>query len=161
MSQSQSINFLLDQSGAFRTFDNTLADATSLELDYVISGAPDTISLVLEGLNTDGTVNILDTYTTVADTVRTVSLAKTYASFRLTASWTGGAKVSVNTVMKTTGSGAVSAAVSPLPLQGIGSPVGVVVAAIGQLYINLSGGSGTTLYVKESGNGTSSGWVGK
>lgn len=44
---------------------------------------------------------------------------------------------------------------------GNGSPEGVTVAAVGSLYLNLSGGAGTTLYVKESGGQTASGWVGK
>jgi len=43
---------------------------------------------------------------------------------------------------------------------GAGSPEGAVEAAVGSLYFNTSGGSGTTLYVKESGVGNT-GWVGK
>jgi hypothetical protein len=43
---------------------------------------------------------------------------------------------------------------------GIGSPEGVVVAAVGSLYTRTDGGAGTTLYVKESGTGNT-GWVGK
>lgn len=44
---------------------------------------------------------------------------------------------------------------------GTGSPQGVVVADIGCQYINLSGGASTTLWVKESGNNTNTGWVAK
>ena len=44
---------------------------------------------------------------------------------------------------------------------GTGSPNGVVTANPGSLYLNQSGGSSTTLYVKESGSGTNTGWVGK
>lgn len=44
---------------------------------------------------------------------------------------------------------------------GAGSPNGVVTANPGSMYLNTSGGSGTTLYVKESGTGTNTGWVGK
>lgn len=44
---------------------------------------------------------------------------------------------------------------------GTGSPQGVVTADIGCQYINLSGGASTTLWVKESGNGTKTGWVAK
>lgn len=40
------------------------------------------------------------------------------------------------------------------------SPNGLVSAPPGSIYLNTSGGSGTTLYVKESGSGTT-GWVGK
>lgn len=43
-------------------------------------------------------------------------------------------------------------------LTGSGAPV--VSASPGALYLNTLGGSGTTLYVKESGTG-SAGWVGK
>lgn len=43
---------------------------------------------------------------------------------------------------------------------GVGSPASVVTAPVGSLYLNTSGGSGTTLYVKESGTGNT-GWVGK
>jgi len=44
---------------------------------------------------------------------------------------------------------------------GTGTPNGSVTASQGALYLNLSGGAGTTLYVKESGTNTNSGWIGK
>lgn len=44
---------------------------------------------------------------------------------------------------------------------GTGSPLNVVVADIGTLYMRTDGGAGTTLYVKEAGNGLSTGWVAK
>lgn len=43
---------------------------------------------------------------------------------------------------------------------GTGSPEGVVAARQGSLYVNRSGGAGTTLYVKESGIGNT-GWIAK
>ena len=43
---------------------------------------------------------------------------------------------------------------------GAGSPEAVVAAEVGSLYRRLDGGASTTLYVKESGSG-SSGWVPK
>jgi hypothetical protein len=43
---------------------------------------------------------------------------------------------------------------------GAGSPAGVVGANIGSLYLRTDGGASTTLYVKESGTGTS-GWAAK
>ncbi len=45
--------------------------------------------------------------------------------------------------------------------QGTGSPNGAVTGNPGDLYLNKSGGAGTTLYVKESGSATNTGWVGK
>jgi len=44
---------------------------------------------------------------------------------------------------------------------GTGSPNGAVTGSPGDLYLNKSGGAGTTLYVKESGTATNTGWVGK
>ena len=43
---------------------------------------------------------------------------------------------------------------------GTGSPEGVLTASPGALYLNLSGGTSTTLYVKTSGTGNT-GWTGK
>lgn len=44
--------------------------------------------------------------------------------------------------------------------RGSGSPESVVTAGPGSLYLNSSGGSGTSLYVKQSGSGNT-GWAGK
>ena len=44
---------------------------------------------------------------------------------------------------------------------GTGSPEGAVTGYVGDLYLRTDGGSGSTLYVKESGIGTTTGWVGK
>lgn len=44
---------------------------------------------------------------------------------------------------------------------GTGSPAGVVVGNIGDLFLRTDGGAATSIYVKESGAGTSAGWVGK
>lgn len=46
-------------------------------------------------------------------------------------------------------------------LSGNGSPETVVVATVGTLYRRLDGGASTTLYVKESGAGTNTGWIAK
>lgn len=45
--------------------------------------------------------------------------------------------------------------------RGTGAPNGVVNGDIGDLYLDRAGGAGTTLYVKESGAGTSAGWAAK
>lgn len=45
--------------------------------------------------------------------------------------------------------------------QGTGSPEGVVTANVGAIYQRLDGGAATSFYVKESGGGTNTGWVGK
>ena len=45
--------------------------------------------------------------------------------------------------------------------QGTGAPNGVVTASVGAIYMRLDGGAATTLYVKESGANTNTGWVAK
>lgn len=44
---------------------------------------------------------------------------------------------------------------------GKGSPESVQIANIGSMYLRLDGGANTTLYVKESSNGKSTGWAAK
>ncbi|HYG78338.1 MAG TPA: hypothetical protein VEK08_25270 [Planctomycetota bacterium] len=44
---------------------------------------------------------------------------------------------------------------------GVGIPNGIVNGSIGDLFLRTDGGVGTTLYVKESGNATNTGWVAK
>ena len=46
-------------------------------------------------------------------------------------------------------------------LEGTGSPEAAVVGSIGDTYRRRDGGAGTSTYVKESGNGTNTGWVAK
>ena len=45
-------------------------------------------------------------------------------------------------------------------LTGTGTPEGAVAAPVGSLFSRTDGGAGTSLYVKESGTGTT-GWIGK
>jgi len=44
---------------------------------------------------------------------------------------------------------------------GYGSPLNVVVADIGSLYLRLDGGASTSLYVKEADAGAATGWTAK
>lgn len=44
---------------------------------------------------------------------------------------------------------------------GAGDPNTVVTASPPAIYFNESGGAGTTIYIKESGAATNTGWVGK
>jgi hypothetical protein len=44
---------------------------------------------------------------------------------------------------------------------GNGSPEGVIAAPVGSMYLRTNGGAGSTLYVKESGDGINTGWVAK
>lgn len=64
---------------------------------------------------------------------------------------TTGANFTFGTLGQTTGLNIYS---------GFNSPEGVITAPIGSIYLNLNGGAGTTLFVKQTGSG-STGWVGK
>lgn len=55
----------------------------------------------------------------------------------------------------------VNGVTSRLPLAGVGSPEGVVTASPGKIYLNLLGGAGVTLWVKESGTSSNTGWISK
>lgn len=44
---------------------------------------------------------------------------------------------------------------------GVGSPETVVAADVGTLYLNLSGGASTVLYIKEANSGAATGWTAK
>jgi len=55
--------------------------------------------------------------------------------------------------------GTITLGGGPQVLTGSGSPVGIVVADVGSTFARQDGSANTTLYVKESGSGTSSGWV--
>lgn len=48
-----------------------------------------------------------------------------------------------------------------LPIRGAGSPEGVVSGCVGMLFVRSDGGANSTLYVKESGAWTTTGWVAK
>lgn len=58
-------------------------------------------------------------------------------------------------------SGVVDITTSINILSGTGTPEGAVAAAVGSLYVDTAGSTSTTLYVKETGTTTSTGWVAK
>ena len=55
----------------------------------------------------------------------------------------------------------VKGSVFDLITYGTGTPEAVVTADIGAIYINTDGGASTTLYVKETGTATDTGWIAK
>ena len=98
--------------------------------------------------------------------------------------WNGTAELAINAVsfsgapslglfvggtryMSISAAGNVNIATGTLTVNGAvivastGSPNGVVTGNPGDMYLNKSGGAGTTLYIKESGSGTNTGWVAK
>ena len=67
----------------------------------------------------------------------------------------------VTTTNLSVGSGIITMGGTRTIRTGTGSPNGVVTADPGSLYLNLSGGANTTLYIKESGSSSNTGWVAK
>lgn len=61
----------------------------------------------------------------------------------------------------TTVQGAIDVLKASMVLKGVGDPNGAVTGSPGDLYTSTAGGAGTTLYVKESGVATNTGWVAK
>lgn len=56
---------------------------------------------------------------------------------------------------------AAQARLAGFVLIGDGTPVATITAPVGAIYLRTDGGADTTLYVKESGGGTTAGWVAK
>jgi len=69
--------------------------------EELITGAPATVSIVIQGCGPSGTCDTLDTYTTVANAVRAPTVSKFYSYYTVTPSWTGGTNpvVTVNTTI--------------------------------------------------------------
>lgn len=44
---------------------------------------------------------------------------------------------------------------------GSGTPENAEIGDVGHIFLRTNGGANTTLYVKESGNGTNTGWIAK
>lgn len=100
----------------------------------------------------------------VASTSDNVALSSLSSGKTLVlAATTGGVVTStINGVekLRVNANGAYPGGTTSFITQGSGTPEGNVTAPVGSLYLRTDGGAGTSLYVKESGSGTT-GWVGK
>lgn len=112
------------------------AGAMNVSFEYVITGSPATISIVLSGCKNGGTCEALDTYTTVANAIRPTSsaLSKAYDYFTIVPSWTGGTNpaVTINTTLLGAGAGSSSGG-------------GTVTAVTGSSGVSSSGGASPNL----------------
>jgi hypothetical protein len=98
--------FTLAASGQPFTVLNHLAAATSITIAYVIAGAPTSLVITIEGIqNSTGDVQVLDSYSGVSNTTRTVNLSAVYDAFKITATFTGGQNVSIGAILTSTGAG--------------------------------------------------------
>lgn len=84
----------ISSSGGSFTLINAIGGMTA-GFEYKIVGGPGTLNIVASGCFTDGTCDVLNTYTTVANTIVAPTISKPYVKFTVTASWTGGSGVSV------------------------------------------------------------------
>jgi O-acetylhomoserine/O-acetylserine sulfhydrylase-like pyridoxal-dependent enzyme len=121
MSQQLQVSFQLNMPGQPFLISNMglqASNTSTLTIGYTIQGAPTTISLTVEGLsNAQGDVSVLDTYSTVANTTRTITpLGATFDNFTVTGTWTGGTNVMVNVTFTATGIGASFSSSLDLPV---------------------------------------------
>ena|ERR1019366_2307737 len=102
---NSSTSFTISQSGQPFVVPNHLV-ATSIVINYVIAGAPDSLVISVEGIiNASGDVAVLGSYSGTSNSSQTITLGATYDRFRVTATWTGGANVSVSGTLTSTGPG--------------------------------------------------------
>jgi hypothetical protein len=162
MMEVQSVSqFSLVQSGYPFSVQNfvAIANGGTLTAAYTISGAPASLTIVVEGVKNTGQRLIVDTYSGTANTSRSISITDSYDYFVITPQWAGGNNVAVSVTMNFAGAGQnQTAVVGFMPLSGVGSPAGVVAAPIGTLYCNTTGSAGSVFFVKTSGGSTSAGW---
>lgn len=121
MPQQLQVSFQLNMPGQPFLISNMglqASNTSTLTIGYTILGAPSTISLSVEGLsNASGDVSVLDTYSTVSNTTRTITpLGATFDNFTVTGTWTGGTNVAVNATFSTTGAGASFSSSLDLPV---------------------------------------------
>jgi hypothetical protein len=121
MPQQLQVSFQLNMPGQPFLISNMglqASNTSTLTIGYTIQGAPTTISLSVEGLlNAQGDVSVLDTYSSVSNTTRTITpLGATFDNFTVCGTWTGGTNVAVNVVFSTTGGGAAYASNLDLPV---------------------------------------------
>jgi len=81
------------ESGFPMTVPNTTnISSGSITASYVISGSPSSMSIFVEGQNSNGTVVVLDTYNySAGDTTitRSISISAVYSNFKITPTRTG------------------------------------------------------------------------
>jgi len=130
-----------------------------------------TVTLPLASTLTNGTVIIVKDDSGTATAVNTVVVARqgtdtiNGGAGSLTIDGSNGAYVRLVSNGTTGYTGSAATGVIGVRgtgiLTGNGTPLSVVVAPVGTLYLRLDGGTTTTLYVKETGAGLSTGWVAK
>lgn len=79
--------FTISTSGNSVTYNN-IKGVLNFSVEEKFTGGPATVSVIVQGCMVGGTCKTIDSYTTVANSVR--SITGLYTSITVTASWTGG-----------------------------------------------------------------------
>ena len=135
------------------TFVGT-SDVAALDAADTLQGATGTL------LIPPGVYMIDDDLTLTAGTVKVMRGASFVVLEGFTLAFSGfvdAAPDQVALLMDADSNGAVTRNV-PNVLSGTATPENAVVGIIGDLYTDIAGGAGTTLYAKESGDNTNTGW---
>lgn len=84
---------LITTSGTSVTIPNNGGMTASFE--EIVTGAPSTVSIVVQGCGFQGTCTTVDTNTVVGSSLRTPTVSAVYSYWIVTATWTGGTSVKV------------------------------------------------------------------
>lgn len=106
--------------------------------EEIIAGAPTTVSITIQGCGVSGTTcETIDTNTTVANSLRSPAINKTYYTYVVTATWTGGTSPTVTVNTQQTSASLNAAPTGAACLSGT-----VVPCTVGAIYVsNYSGGT--------------------
>jgi len=111
--------------------------------------------ITLRALAPGNKCSLLGSSVAVLDADGPITVSAQAASLSAEPTLTGGAALNVTSAVRTPGTA------SRGWRSGIGTPEGVIVGSPGDLYTDANGGAAVTLWVKESGAATNTGWVAK
>src|SRR5262249_24845274 len=98
-------NQVVSTSGQTITVTNSVLGVTS-SFEYVITGSPSVMSIVLKGCKNGGTCDSLNTYTRTSSGIAEPTITTVYDYFTVTPTWTGSnISISISTSITTARSG--------------------------------------------------------
>jgi hypothetical protein len=152
-------------SGTVLRVNNNVQGLTP-SFEYLITGSPVSVSIVMAGCKNGGTCDTLDTYATVANSIRAPTVTKVYDYFTITPTWSGGTSPTFTSNSTITlsrvngggggGSGTVTS-VGETFTGGLISVAGSPVTTSGTLALTVAGTSGGVPYFASSSTWASSG----
>lgn len=114
--ERKTVSSVVTVNGDTVTFDNVVGGMT-VSIGEVMTGAPSTVSVVVQGCKIGAICATLDTNTSVGNAIRNITVTTVYDYFLATAAWTGGTSVSIGfnyttTTARTGGGGGGGGAVN-------------------------------------------------